>query len=158
MDMEKFVAELKATTSELATIKVELTQATDKVTALTAEIATLKASGEDKDKKIQELEAAKGQPVTELETKLKESEDQLKAAGEKVAKHLKAALVASGVAEADLPKDLTLSAMLDMIEEKGLKLHQAVGAGSAASGGVKTDQPLEAKADPRKEAFRLSSK
>ena len=158
MELDKFVAELKATTSELAATKVGLDQANEKLTALNAEITTLKASIESKDKTIQELEAAKGQPVKELETKLKSTEDELKAAADKLLPHLKAALVASGAAEADLPKDLTLQAMLGMIEEKGLKLHQAVGAGGAASSGEKTVQPLDAKADPRKEAFKLSSR
>ena len=79
----------------------------------------------------------------------------MKAAAETLLPHAKAALVASGVVEADLPT--TLSAMLKVIEEKGLKLHQIFGNGAKSVVASETNEADEAKAH-RMEAFKLRNK
>jgi len=155
MDTKEFVAQLSVTTSELEAKKIELSQATTTIGTLNGEITSLKAAAETATAKIAELEAAKGQSVKELETQLAASKEEMKAATEKLTPHVKAALVASGVAETEVPSDLI--GQLKLVEDKGLKLHQVIGAG--AKTGAKNDvDALNASVDPRKEAFKLSGK
>jgi len=154
MDIKEILAQLTASTSELAEKKVELSQTTAKVEALNGEIVTLTASNKELTDKVTALEAAKGDSTKDLEAKLLEVETQLKAATDMVAPHVKAALVASGVAEKDLPQDLL--GQIKLVEEKGLKLHQVIGSGPVASGTKSDDPALNAGVDHRKEAFKLS--
>lgn len=136
----------------LAQKDLELSATKSEVTKLTAEITELKASVSVKDEQIAALEASKTTDVKAVEAKVEATEKELNAAFDTLMPHVKAALTASGVAENDLPTNLT--AMVGMIVEKGLKLHQVVGSAPVTDGG-KVD--LKAKAqDPRKEAFKLS--
>jgi len=152
MDMTPLVAELSSKTSELTTKTIELSAVTAKVTTLTSEVEALKTAVAEKDAKIKSLEEGKDTSVTELEAKVSDLETKLTAAYDKIIPHAKAALVASGVAEADLPKDLATT--VDLIVEKGLKLHQVIGS-TAVSDGSKTDEQTETVAR-HKGSFKLS--
>lgn len=154
MDPKDFLTQLEATSTKLTSTSVELARATDAVAALTAENTALKASATEKDAKIKELEAAQGTSTKELTDKLAASQAALKAAEDVVAPHVKAALVASGVAEADVPTELP--AMVKLVEDKGLKLHQIITPG-AKSVDPKTDLSKTGSADlAKKSAFKLS--
>jgi len=126
--------------SELAQKGVELSKATEKVTALETENTALKASVKELETKVLSLEAGKSESVQEVSAKLATAEKELADATEKLLPHAQAALVASGVPEADLPKTLTATAA--MIEEKGLKLHQIIQAGAASSGTKADDKDV----------------
>lgn len=158
--MEKeLLAQLSAKSGEAATATLQLGQANEKITGLTAKVTELEASIAAKDTKIAELE--KGAPqvaelqakLTTSEAKVTEVETQLSAAAEALLPHAKAALVASGVTEADLPKDVP--ALLSLITEKGLKLHQVFGSDPKTV--TVTDGNLEAAKtaeEDRLEAFK----
>ena len=154
MDPKEFLTQLEAKSTEITTKSVELARANDSITALTADNTALKASVAEKDAKIKELEAAQGTSTKELSDKLAASQASLKLAEDVMAPHVKAALVASGVAEADIPTDLP--AMVKLVEDKGLKLHQIITAG-AKSGNDKTDLDKKGSVDlAKKSAFKLS--
>ena len=155
MDVKEFTAQLTAVSSELGEVKAALSQSTKSVETLNTELTALKASIADKDAKIAELEAAKGQDLTALETKLSKAEKDLKDATDKLAPHVKAALVASGVAETEVPADLL--AQVKLVEDKGLKLHQIIGSTARTDDG-KGDVTKLSASDYRKEAFKLSGK
>lgn len=147
---DKILAQLTATTSELATAKLERDQANTKVTDLTAQVSTLTASNKEANDKLAALEAGKADSVKEVEAKLAKAEKELADATAIVAPHVKAALVASGVPETEIPAEL--SAQVKLVEEKGLKLHQIIGAGAKTEG----TEVTASKDDPRKEAFKLN--
>jgi len=127
---------LSTTSQKLGKVEAELSQAATTIESLNGEITTLKASAEADATKIAELEAAQGEGVTELTASNEALTTQLNEATEFVIGDLKAALVASGEEEDKLPEDLT--AMLSLVKEKGLKLHQLFGA-EPASDPEKTD-------------------
>lgn len=130
---------------ELSTVKAELT-------SLSGTVEQLKASLEAAEKKVVDLEASKSTDLVALEAKASDAETKLTAAFDVLMPHVKAALVASGVAEDSLPTDLT--AMVNVITEKGIKLHQLV------SGTPKTDTTkadFSGNTDSRKLAFKLSN-
>lgn len=159
-EFEALMGKFTAQTSELAEKNAELKAALAKVAELEGEVTSLKASVTDKDKEIQTLNEAASKDENEVATELAASKKELEDATEKLAPHVKAALVASGVAEKDIPA--TLSAQADLIVEKGLKLHQIVSP-TAVSEGTKTDDQIAleaAKADEerRKGSFKLSNK
>lgn len=146
MDKE-LIEKLSTLSSDLATAKLSLTASEARVADLVAQLAAAT-------KKVADLEAAQGQTAADLTLKADKAEQNLAAAAEKLLPHAKAALVASGTAEADLPKDVM--AMLTMIEAKGLKLHQVFGAepnATAVKVDLKTELSVE---DRRKEAFKTN--
>lgn len=146
------MAKYETGVSELAQTKTQLTAANEAKSALETQVATLSASLETSTAKITELEAAIASSTDKVD--LAAAQAKLTATSEKLLPHVKAALIASGVAEADVPTDLV--AAVTMIEEKGLKLHQVVGAGALANG-TKADDELAAKQDHRKGSFKLSN-
>lgn len=122
------------TTESVMQLSAALGQKDAKIALLEKEVAdaatltaSLKADLQKANEKVAELEKAGGDKATELVAAKEKAEGELKAAIELVAPHVKAALVASGTEEKDVPSDLT--AMMKIVEEKGLKLHQIVGAG-----------------------------
>ena len=67
---------------------------------------------------------------------------------------MKAALVASGMPEAEVPA--TLTAMAEVIEAKALKLHQVVGSAAQSDGTKTDDEAAKDAADAhRKASFKL---
>lgn len=145
--LAKYEAEVKAH----AATSAELKASTDKVGTLEASVTELKASVEAKEKEVTELKAAADAALSDDETKvaLEAANKEIADAKEILAPHVKAALVASGTAEGDIPQDL--AGMTAKIQEAGLKLHQVVGAQSA---GTKTDVETDV-VDHRKGSFKL---
>lgn len=136
-----FKLELAASKGENATLTAANAKLTDDLAAVTAEFAEFKKTAANATEVATALAAAK-----ESETKMKEATD-------KLLPHVKAALVASGVAETDL-SEKTIVDLVSMVEEKGLKLHQIVAAGSVADAS-KDDASLKASAEAaRSEAFK----
>lgn len=125
--MSELTELLAATSTAKGKLEAELSQSVTKIEGLNNEILSLKASIEEKDKKISELEAAQGVEVTELKASIEKKDAELKALTDSLVPHVKAALVASGEEETNIPEEA--SAMLKLVEEKGLKLHQLFGAG-----------------------------
>lgn len=134
--------------SDLARKDISITEKDAKITSLTAQLA-------EAETKIATLDGAKGQSETEITARAEKAEAKLTEATAKLLPHVKAALVASGAADATPPEDLV--AMLTTIEEKGLKLHQAIGA-AQSDGGKKDVKQTDASDDRRKEAFRVNKK
>lgn len=151
-DMTMLLSKYEESISAVARKDIELTAAKTEITTMTATVEELKASIAAKDVEIAALEASKSTDIKAVEEKVAASEQKLTAAYDSLMPHVKAALVASGVAESELPTDIT--SMVAAISEKGLKLHQLVGS-TAVSAGEKVDLTAKAK-DPRKEAFKLS--
>jgi len=144
MDLKEILAQLSASTTDAATVKVEL--------------ATAKATVDTQAARITELEtqlAASAATVdadkATLQTELDAAKADLKTADEKLVPHFEAAFTASGDAKIEAPVGLV--AKLAMIEEKALKLHQVVGAKSDATDKQAT---LQSNEDARKSAFKLS--
>jgi len=134
--------------SDLAKKDISISEKDAKITALTAQLA-------EAEKKIATFDGAKTESEKEINARAEKAETKLTEATAKMLPHAKAALVASGAADATPPEDLV--AMLTMIEEKGLKLHQAVGA-THSDGGKKDVKQTDASDDRRKEAFRVNKK
>lgn len=154
LSMEKeTLALLQAKAEEIATVKVELAQATKDNAGLTAKVAELTASLTAKDVELKALKEAQGTDAATLTAKVTAVETKLSAAAEKLLPHAEAALIASGVAKADLPKDV--EALLSLIEEKGLKLHQIFAnparADASKSGANESDDSF------RSQAFKLKN-
>lgn len=133
-------------------VKVALAQkeASDAQTALAAsqadlktaqeQIAALKQANEDGAKVVAEKDAAQAA---------------LKAADEALSEHVKAALVAAGTPDAEIPAGV--DAKLALIKETGTKLHQLVLAGSGGrSKETKGDVEGGNAANPSRAAFKLS--
>ena len=116
------VAEFAAINKSLGKAEVELSQAN-------TEIDKLKASLETKTTELKEAVALQETGLTELKASKEKVDAELKSVSDLVSGDLKAALVASGEAEDKVPTELP--AMLAMIKEKGLKLHQLFGAGES---------------------------
>lgn len=152
MDMKDFVAELKATTSELAEKTVKLTQATTQIEELKEQLTALKAEIETHQKEVAQLKEAQTTDQTELNAELTAAKAELQKAAEMLAPHIKAALVASGVDEKEVPTELT--AQIKMIEDKGLKLHQMITPGAKSV----TNVELSDTQDLRKNSFKLTTK
>lgn len=152
MDMKDFVAELKATTSELAEKTVKLTQATTQIEELKEQLTALKAEIETHQKEVAQLKEAQTTDQTELNAELTAAKADLQKAAEMLAPHTKAALVASGVDEKEVPTELT--AQIKMIEDKGLKLHQMITPGAKSV----TTAELSDTQDLRKNSFKLTTK
>lgn len=117
--------------------------------------AELKAANE----KIANLEAASNDAAALVASK-ESAEAALKEATDLIAPHVKAGLTAAGVADDQIPSELT--AMVKLVEEKGLKLHQIVGAGQGGSAsGTKDDAGDEAAKQAlmaRQAAFKLNKR
>jgi chromosome segregation ATPase len=145
---------LSETSQKLGKVESELTQATVTIEGLNGEIETLKASNAEKDEKITSLEAAQDSDVAELKATNEKLETQLTEASEIIFGDLKAAMVASGEKEEDLPQDLLT--MLSLVKEKGLKLHQLFGSEEGTSNADKTDVNSKKNTDLRKAAFKLN--
>lgn len=126
---------------------------------LTASLAQKEAELKAANDKIAALEAASADAAGLVAAKEK-AENELKEATDLIAPHVKAALTASGVAEDQVPAELP--AMVKLVEEKGLKLHQIVGAGQGGTAsGTKEDAGDEAskKAEKaRMNAFKLNKR
>ncbi len=155
MDGKELLAAFTAKSDEAAGFKVELAASKASNEALTAANTKLTADLEAERAAFAEFKkTATNTAETEAALKAaKEAETEMKEATDKVLPHVKAALVASGVAETDL-SEKSLTEMLSIIEEKGLKLHQIVTAGSVTDGG-KDDVSLKASAEAaRSEAFK----
>ena len=141
-----FPALFAAEVQKSAVANVELKAANDKVVATEATLATA-------NKTIETLQAENAElKKDDAKKTLAEVQATLTKATEMVAVHAKAALVASGTPDADVPADLV--AMLSMIDEKGLKLHQAVGAGTGTSKQKNDVDKLEAAVDTRNFGFK----
>lgn len=145
------LALFQAKSDEVATLKAQLSTATTEKTGLEAQVATLTATIATKDGEIANLKEANTNAAT-LAAKVTETETKLTDAAAKLLPHAKAALTASGVADADLPTDLT--AMLALIETKGLKLHQVFGAEPKLVEAKAGGQDSEKNAELRNEAFK----
>ena len=123
MDKET-LALFQAKTEEAVTLKAKLGEAETKLSGLEDKVAELTATNETLTSEIATLKEA-SENAAELSAKVTETEKQMTEAVEKLLPHAKAALTASGVADADLPKDL--AGLFSTIETAGLKLHQVFG-------------------------------
>ena len=128
---------LASTSKALGKVELELAQATNIVTDLNNQITTLQESITAKDVEITDLKASVDVEITTLQATNTALETKLADASEVVLGDLKAALIATGEKEEDIPEDL--SAMLSNIKEKGLKLHQLFGV-DGTSKDVKTSR------------------
>ena len=151
MDKEVF-GMLQASATEMAAVKLELSTKDTALKAVTTEKEALQASLTAAQTELDALKASAPEQATLLAA-AKETETKLTAAVEKLVPHVKAALVASGEVETDLEsKDVT--ALLELVESKGLKLHQVFGE-KAKTDGTKTDDKKAAEFSAyQKEAFR----
>lgn len=157
MDTEKLVARLEASAADNATQKAEIAAMTTKLTAAEAEVARLKTELEAANAKAEEAaKAPSAEEQAALKEKAEKAETELTAATEKLLPHIKAALVASGADEKQIPA--TLTAMVEKVEELGVKLHQVLGQPQADGGKSDVDDKAKAAELRRKEAFKLSSK
>lgn len=153
MDKE-VLALLQASATEMATVKIELSTATTALTAVKAEKDALAAKLASAEQELESLKAAAPEQAALLAA-AQETQTKLTAAVDKLLPHVKAALVASGEVETDLEgKDLT--AMLELVETKGYKLHQIIGS-KPVSDGTKADVKVNAEfTEYQKEAFRTT--
>lgn len=152
MDKEQ-MGLFKATVEEAANLKVELTASKTAAEEANKKVVELTATNETLVAEVAQLKSG-NEKVAELSDQLTAATKELTEAAEKLVPHAKAALTASGVAEADLPT--TVTALLSLIEEKGLKLHQVFGAGQVsveAKAGAETDENRQAQF--RSEAFKV---
>lgn len=131
-ELKELLATLTTNITELTAVKSELKTTQDSITAKDTAIADLTAANKALETENAELKAAQSNDVDKASVlaQAKEAETKLKDAADKMRPHVEAALVASGGTSADLKEDMDLTAMLTLIEEKGLKLHQAVQAKS----------------------------
>ena len=157
MDAKELIAALSAKGEEAAGFKIELANSKASNEALTAANTKLAADLATVTTEFAEFKktAANSAEVTAAIDAAKLSETKMKEASDKLLPHVKAALVASGVAETDL-SEKSITDMVTMIEEKGLKLHQIVAAGSVTDGGKDDDKLKAAKLAEgyRSEAFK----
>ena len=144
MDLKEIIAQLSQLTTENATVKVELAQAVKDKEAAEAQVAELTAAAAT-------AAANDDKSNDDLKAELSAAQTDLTEATAKLAPHVKAALTADGVAETEIPT--TLSAMVDMVEEKGLKLHQVIGSDKKPSVELSAE---EAKAKLRKASFKIN--
>lgn len=141
------VAEFAAINKSLGKVEVELSLANE-------QIVTLEASLEAKAVELKESKDLQAKGAVELKAENEKLEAELSGISGLVFDDLKAALVASGETEADVPE--TLPAMLSMIKDKGLKLHQLFGA-EPESENHKDDVKTElAQEERRKANFKIN--
>lgn len=151
MGLETKLAEVS---TELGSAKAELSQANETIKTLGSEKGALEASIVEKDAEIAELKADEGEKTKELKASLEKAETQLTEATDAIQEDLKAALVASGQKEEDIPEDLV--GMLNLAKESGKKLHQLF-AGEPKSNGKKTDDKAdETLSARRKSTFKVN--
>lgn len=136
MDVKEMLAKLEASASTLGETKLQLTQANDKIEGLKAEIVKVTAELTASKTELDSVKAASTDAV-KLKADSEETKKLLADATSKLLPHVEAALVATGMSKDSL-KDLTLTftQMVELVEEKGLKLHQAVSASASSSGEV----------------------
>lgn len=150
---EKLMAQLTAKIEEVATVKAELKQKDEAKAAVDAKVTELEASLKAKDAEIAEL--SKDVDKAALTAKVEETETNLKGAVEKLRPHAVAALVASGKTAEDLKEDTSVTAMLEIIESAGLKLHQVVAASASDKSEEESKKLVATAATLRaKEAFK----
>ena len=155
MDFKELMASLTAKTDENAVLKANEIQSKNSIEALNKSVSDLTASIAEKDATIAELKASnKDEDKEKLIASGKEAEKKLGDAAEKLRSHAKAALIASGATETDLDA-LDAVQLVELIEAKGLKVHQAVG---AVSDGSKKDVAADnaAVVSFRNEAFKTN--
>ena len=157
MDGKELVAAFTAKSDEAAGFKIELAATKTVNEGLVAANTKLTADLETERAAFAEFKKTATNSA-EVEAALKAAQDsakEMKEAADKVLPHVKAALVASGVAETDL-SEKSLVEMLTVVEEKGLKLHQIITPGGV-SAQAKDDATLKASADAsRSEAFKTA--
>lgn len=147
---EKTKLEVKLSEAEakVAELEKEVQDKDKEVTEAKAEVEAVKAEADKGSETV--IEEAKAEAKEAVE-KAEAAEKEMLEASEKLQPHVKAALVAAGVAVENIPTKL--SEMIDMIEKEGLKLHQTFGAS-------KTDVTLTSDTDKdearRKAAFKLN--
>lgn len=156
LKMEKeLLAQFTAATTEVATLKAGQTIKDGEITTLKAANATIEASLKTATDEIAALKAAAGTDKTEVDAKLATAEKEIKDAAEMLRPHVEAALVASGASATDLPKDATFGTLLKTLEEKGLKVHQAISASASDKDDAKESALAASAAQSRKqEAFK----
>lgn len=137
--------------TELGEKKSELSQATKTIEGLNSEIENLRTQLKEKEDKVSSLEASQTEDVKELTAAKEKAEKSISTLSEKLAPHVKAALVATGVKEEDVPTD-DPAAMLALVEEKGLKLHQVFGADKGSADPGRTDVKQDDFAASRRKA------
>lgn len=142
MDKE-ILAQLTASTAEAATLKAQLAASTATIDTQAARITELETQ-------LTAANATVAADKAALQTELDAAKADLKSADDLIAPHFEAAFTASGDAKVEAPEGLT--AKLSMIVEKGLKLHQVVGA-KADDNKTAT---LQSNEDARRKAFKLS--
>lgn len=136
---------------------VDLAELFDKHGALVAEMAaagttieTLKAQVETLTKERDELTAKAGDTDETMAAELKAAKETLGEVTKFLAEHAKAALVASGKDNPEVPEGVT--EMVAAITAAGVKLHQIVGAGETAEAASTKATETELKAS--RSAFR----
>lgn len=151
MDKEVF-GMLQASATELATVKLELSTKDTALKAVTTEKEALEASLKSTKEELDALKASAPEQAAKLAAAA-ETETKLTATVEKLLPHVKAALVASGEVETDLEgKDVT--ALLELVETKGYKLHQVFGVQAKSDGSKADDKKTVEFSDHQKEAFK----
>jgi hypothetical protein len=135
-------------TMDLSAVTQQLTDLAAQVATKDKQIETLNASISEKDQQIEELKAKIPSDDTDpVQAALSVDTETAKArlgefshAHEKLAEHYKAVMTAAGEDVSEAPD--SLSAMLEKIDEKGLKIHQALGTNGKS---------VEASADSKRE-------
>ena len=146
---QELLALLDAKSTEIANVTVAITSLKASVAEKDSTIETLKASVAEKENEITALKAASEDAVA-LAASVAEAKANEKKVTEMLLPHAKAALIASGVAEAELPTNIV--ALVAAIEDKGLKLHQIFV--EPKSDAKKDDVKVELSSSYRNEAFK----
>ncbi len=151
VELKEFIAKLEASATELATREIALEASKALVAEKDAKIVELTEANKALTDKAAEV-AAKLEAAEAVEAKLAQLQKDMEVAAEMLSPHVKASLIASGVAEGDVPADLT--GQIKLVEDRGLKLHQIITPGAKSAG-----QKVEEKAVPdlRKGSFKLSN-
>lgn len=141
----------KELVEKVAALSADLAVATPKLEAMAAEVTKLTAMNTEKDAEIAKLKADAGNEKLALQASLDDANKTISDTLSALSTHVVAALTAMGQPSTDMPKDIP--AMLKLIEEKGLKLHQMMGAGN----GGKADPSKEGEFSSEQKAVRLSA-
>lgn len=147
---EKLILNL---TEQVSNLKVDLAKTSTEKEGLSKEIEGLKAQLSQVTTELADLKKASDEGVTKMKADLDAANAALKAAEDLITPHVAAAAVASGVKAEEAPK--TLTAMIEFVNDKGLKLHQVLGS-DAKTGGNKVDLKAEADDSGRKNAFKTT--
>lgn len=145
VDPMALVSQLTKASSDLALAQASLAGKEQEIEGLKAKITNLET----------QLEAA-GTPNEELQAQLATANKVADDAKAALTEHCKAALIASGKADQEVPEDVT--AMLSIINEAGVKLHQLIPEGGRGRGATDaTDDETEQKdRRARLSAFKLA--